>query len=74
MEKTNQEFIDSVDQETLYRHIAVDGEKWTLDTFLEVNMIDEEVTHISQEDAQRVIDLKVGESCHIELVEITRLD
>jgi hypothetical protein len=60
-ETANQQFIDSLPHDVLFRHILVDGERFTLDTFLEVNMLEKDVEHITIEDAQRIIALEVGE-------------
>lgn len=75
---TNQQFLDervygNQDPELQFRHLLVDGERITLDTFLEWNMLYADVDHISVEDAESIIALEIDESIFINLTEVKRI-
>lgn len=70
----NQQFFNSLTPHTQSRCLSVDGDKCTLREFMQVNLIDEDVDHISLEDAQKICDMKLGDVVLIGTVSIMWLD
>lgn len=72
--QTAQDLISSLSYEQQQRMLEVDGEEiTTLGEFLHTNLLEEDVDHISLEDAQKVIALEDGESVNLHVSEILRI-
>lgn len=61
--------IDTFEDITL----EMDGNEFSLASWLETNLFDKEVDHVSEEDALAVIALEVGESVPVNISHITRI-
>lgn len=70
---TNTEFFTRMPASCADIDLLVDGNKIMLPIFMYNNLIADDVDHISIEDAQRVIDLEIGQSIFINLTEVKRI-
>ncbi len=66
-------FIEDLNIDNSNFFLEVEGIHISLYDFLYANMVADDVDHITQADAQRVIDLQVGETIFIGLTEIQRV-
>lgn len=69
----NQAFFDQQPDEVLNRIITLDGFKTSIKEFLQVNLLGKDIEPIPIEEAQRIVDLVVGEVIIAGLCEVVRI-
>lgn len=71
--QSKRDFISNLPAKVKASKLTIDGEAISMAEFLKWNLVAADVDHISIEDAQKVIDMKVGESMYIHICKIKKV-